>query len=156
MLIDYAIIVVMIFPLSPAPPSTPYSLRQFPHHCSRPWVMSISSLAQLNFYSLIEPALITETHSCFYQLMWNPLPWSSFWGHVMTDKKSAFSSNLNYEKLFRITLYSCNSLLPFFVLIRIIYFLLFVFSEGKWLQVHCYLCDLGTFTCPLGFFSSKI
>ena len=33
------------FPPSPPPPSTSYSLRQSPHHCSCPWVMSISSLA---------------------------------------------------------------------------------------------------------------
>ena len=32
-------------PFAPPPPSTPYSLRQSPHDCSCPWVMSISSLA---------------------------------------------------------------------------------------------------------------
>ena len=43
--IDYAITVVPIFPLCPPPPSTSYSLRQSPHHCSCPWVMHLSSLA---------------------------------------------------------------------------------------------------------------
>ena len=33
------------FPLYPPPPSTTYSLRQCPHHCSCPWVMCVSSLA---------------------------------------------------------------------------------------------------------------
>ena len=32
-------------PRCPLPLSTPYSLRQFPHHCSWPWVMCISYLA---------------------------------------------------------------------------------------------------------------
>ena len=35
------------FPFSPPSPSIPHSLRQFPHHCSCPWVMHIGSLATL-------------------------------------------------------------------------------------------------------------
>ena len=42
---DYGIIVILIFPLCTPPPSTPYSLKQSPHHCSCPWVMHISSSA---------------------------------------------------------------------------------------------------------------
>ena len=42
--IDYAITVVPISHLFPPLPSTSYSLRQSPHHCSCPWVMCISSL----------------------------------------------------------------------------------------------------------------
>ena len=34
-----------IFPLCPSPPSIPYSFRQFPHHCSCPWVIRVSALA---------------------------------------------------------------------------------------------------------------
>ena len=33
------------FPLCPPLPTTPYSLRQSPHHCSCPWVKCVSSLA---------------------------------------------------------------------------------------------------------------
>ena len=34
------------FPFCPSlPPSTSYSLRQFPHYCSCPWFMNVSSLA---------------------------------------------------------------------------------------------------------------
>ena len=43
--IYYAVTAVPIFPPLPPSPSTLYSLRQFPHHCSCPWVMGISSLA---------------------------------------------------------------------------------------------------------------
>ena len=43
--IAYAITVVLIFPLCPHPCSIYHSLRQCLHHCSRSWVMCISSLA---------------------------------------------------------------------------------------------------------------
>ena len=43
--IDYSITMVSIFLFCLPPPSTPHSLRRFPHHCSCPWVMSISSVA---------------------------------------------------------------------------------------------------------------
>ena len=43
--IGYAITVVPISHLFPPLPSTSYSLRQSPHHCSCPWVMCINSLA---------------------------------------------------------------------------------------------------------------
>ena len=43
--IDYAITVVLIVPPLPASTQHPHSLRQSPHHCSCPWVMSVSSLA---------------------------------------------------------------------------------------------------------------
>ena len=43
--IDYAVTVVLIFPLSSLSPQHPHSLRQSPHHCSCPWVMRVSSLA---------------------------------------------------------------------------------------------------------------
>ena len=43
--IDYAITVVPVFPPWPSPPITSHCLRPFPHHCSCPWVMRISSSA---------------------------------------------------------------------------------------------------------------
>ena len=43
--IDYAIIIVPIFPLCLPPPSNPYSLRYSPHLCSCPLVIRVSSLA---------------------------------------------------------------------------------------------------------------
>ena len=68
--IDYAITVVLIFLLYPPPPSTPYSLRQSLHNCSRPWVMCISYLA-------IPFAILYVTSSwlfCNYQfVILNPL-----------------------------------------------------------------------------------
>ena len=42
---DYASTVVLILPPFPSQPSTLHSFRQFPQHCSCPWVMHISSLA---------------------------------------------------------------------------------------------------------------
>ena len=70
LIIDYATIVVPIFP--PRPPSTqhPQSLRQSPHHCSCPWVMHISSLAtSFPILYFISPRLF-----CNYQfVLFNPL-----------------------------------------------------------------------------------
>ena len=43
--IDSTITVALIFSPCPPPPSTPYSLRQSPHHCSCPWVTHTNSLA---------------------------------------------------------------------------------------------------------------
>ena len=43
--IDYAITVVPIFPPFPSSTQHPHSLRQSLHHCARPWVMCVSSLA---------------------------------------------------------------------------------------------------------------
>ena len=44
--IDYAITVVLIFPpLSPSTQHHPHSLRQFPHNCSCPQIMRVSSVA---------------------------------------------------------------------------------------------------------------
>ena len=48
--LNYILLIMLLqlsqfFPLHPPPPSNPHSLRQFPHHCSCPWVMCISSLA---------------------------------------------------------------------------------------------------------------
>ena len=47
---NYVLLIMLVqlfwfFPRCPSPPSTPYSLRQFLHHCSCPWVMCISLLA---------------------------------------------------------------------------------------------------------------
>ena len=47
---NYILLIMLLqlswfFPLGPPPPSTPYSLRQSPHHCSCLGVMHISSLA---------------------------------------------------------------------------------------------------------------
>ena len=46
----YILLIILLqlswfFLLCPSPHRTPHSLRQFPHHCSCPWVMRISSLA---------------------------------------------------------------------------------------------------------------
>ena len=38
-------VALIFFSSLPPPPSTPHSLRQFPHLCSCPWVMHIRSLA---------------------------------------------------------------------------------------------------------------
>ena len=46
--LGYAIGVVLFFSPLPPPsplPSTPYSLRQSPNHCSCPWIMHVSSSA---------------------------------------------------------------------------------------------------------------
>ena len=70
--IVYAITVVLIIPLCPAPPCTTHSLRQTPHHCACPWVMCIRSLANpfptLYFTS---PRLFCTTYS--YLLIPSPL-----------------------------------------------------------------------------------
>ena len=47
---NYILLIMLLqlswfFPLCPSLPSTLHSLRQFPHHCSCPWVMHINSLA---------------------------------------------------------------------------------------------------------------
>ena len=48
--LSYILLIILLqlswfFLLCPSPHRTPHSLRQFPHHCSCPWVMRISSLA---------------------------------------------------------------------------------------------------------------
>ena len=57
---NYIVLIMLLqlswfFPLCPSPPSAPYSLRQALHHCSCPWVTSMSCLAApcpiLNFTS---------------------------------------------------------------------------------------------------------
>ena len=48
--LNYILLIILLqlsrfVPLFLSPPSTPHSLRQYPHHCSCTWVMHVSSLA---------------------------------------------------------------------------------------------------------------
>ena len=76
---NYILLIMLLqlswfFPHGPPPPSTPYSLRQSPHHCSCPWVMHISSLAT-PFPTLY---FISPWLSCNYIfILLNPLTSSS-------------------------------------------------------------------------------
>ena len=86
--IDYAITLVLIFPLLHAPPSTPYSFRQSPHNCSCPWDKHISVLAVPFLYCTLHPhGYSVTTYLCF--LIPSPLhPFPSFGPHYQdTESK---------------------------------------------------------------------
>ena len=62
--LNYILLIMLLqlsqfFLLGPSPPSNPHTLRQSPHHCSCPWVMSVSCLAT-PFPTLYIPVYFTS------------------------------------------------------------------------------------------------